>query len=356
MTSRLYTYRATDPEGSATITWSVGGVDARFFAIDELGQFSFDENNPPDFEQPGDSGRDNVYNVTVQARDEAFNASSLEVTVTVTNHNEGVQPTISTRRPPSTYQENRTTTVYTFRAADPDRQDKIRWLVEGADGADFAIHDGMLTFRRLPDLEAPVDADQNNVHEITVVEDYDITRALGTYTATDAKDRRQVYPQWSLSGRDGGDFLIDRYSGVLTFRNSPDYERPADADRDNVYEVTSRGHDSRAYGYLEVVVTVTNINESAPVVTGSAARTVQENTASTIYTYRATDADLGGTIAWSTGGDDGRHFVIAEDRNGRGLLAFAVPPDFEYASDSDLDNVYDLDVVDTDGAGLRGTL
>ena len=56
LTNRLYTYRATDPEGS-DVTWSVGGTDGRFFTIDERGQFSFREENPPDFEQPGDSGR-----------------------------------------------------------------------------------------------------------------------------------------------------------------------------------------------------------------------------------------------------------------------------------------------------------
>ena len=39
-TSRLYTYRATDPEGSGTVTWSVGGVDAPFFTINGRGDSS----------------------------------------------------------------------------------------------------------------------------------------------------------------------------------------------------------------------------------------------------------------------------------------------------------------------------
>ena len=47
VTSRLYTYRATDPEGAATITWLVGGTDARFFVINERGEFSFREDSPP---------------------------------------------------------------------------------------------------------------------------------------------------------------------------------------------------------------------------------------------------------------------------------------------------------------------
>ena len=249
----------------------------------------------------------------------------------------------------------------------------------------------MLTFRRLPNLENPADANRDNEYELTVVaadrgglrdavdvtvtitdqaegpviagmtsftvaENYDITQALGSYTATDAKDGRRVFPRWSLSGRDGGDFVIDGDSGALSFRNTPDYDRPADSDRDNVYEVTVRGHDSLAYGNLNVTVTVTNINEGAPVVTGRASHTVRENTTSAIYTYRATDPDLNDTITWSTGGTDGGAFVINRDSSGRGLLAFANPPDFESPSDDDGDNVYDLQVVATDGGGMTGSL
>ena len=79
---------------------SAGGTDGRYFAIDEQGRFSFREDSPPDFDDPDDAGRDNVYNVTVQASDDASNSATLDVTVTVTDHNESVEPTISTRRPP----------------------------------------------------------------------------------------------------------------------------------------------------------------------------------------------------------------------------------------------------------------
>ena len=390
-TAVLASYTARDPEnpGSAIYSWSTAGQDSGDFVINALGELRFRVS--PDYERPADANRDNVYEVIIRASDgRSYGTLADALTVTVTNLNE--PPVITTRRRTEfTVRENSTAVVYTYHATDQDQDDRIRWSVEGADGGDFAIYKGILTFRRLPDLEQPVDDDEDNVYDITVVaadggglrdtinatitvtdqsegpviagqtsftfaENYDITQALTTYTATDAKDGRRVYPQWSLSGRDGGDFVIGRYSGVLSFRNTPDYDRPADSNRDNIYEVTIRGHDSRAYGYLNVVVTVTNINEGAPVVTGSTARTVRENTTSTIYTYRAADPDLNDTIAWSTGGDDGRHFVITEDRYGRGLLAFAGPPDFENPADSDQDNVYNLEVVATDGAGLRGTL
>ena len=197
--------------------------------------------------------------------------------------------------------------------------------------------------------EGPVIAGRTS---FTVAENYDITQVLGSYTATDAKDGRTVHPQWSLSGRDSGDFVIDRVSGALTFRNTPDYDRPADGNRDNVYEVTVRGHDSRAYGNLNVTVTVTNINEEAPVVTGRNSHTVRENTTSSIYTYRATDSDLNDTIDWSTGGVDGHFFQMSD----RGELSFREAPDFETPRDAGQDNEYALEVVATDGGGLRGTL
>ncbi len=386
-TQVLADYTARDPENpnAGIYRWSTAGRDGGDFVISELGELRF--RSSPDFERPADSDRDNVYEVIIRAYDGrtyGMLEETLEVTVTQVNES----PTITTKsRTEFSVRENSASIIHTYRATDQDTEDIIRWSVEGADGEDFAIYNGILTFRLLPDLEIPVDADRDNVYEITVVaadraglrdtvdatititdqaegpviagrtsytvaENYDITQALGSYTATDAKDGRAVFPRWSLSGRDGGDFVIDPVTGVLAFRNTPDYDSPADSNRDNVYEVTVRGHDSRAYGNLDITVTVTPINEGAPVVTGRTSHTVRENTTSAIHTYRATDSDLNDTIAWSTAGTDGHLFQVSE----RGELSFREAPDFENPEDSGQDNVYDLDVVATDGAGLIDTL
>ena len=181
-TSRLYTYSATDPEEGA-VTWSVGGTDGRLFTIDERGQFSFREDSPPDFDTPADVGEDNVYNVTIQARDPESNTASLSVTVTVTEVNEG--PVIT-------------------------RQGSAPGSVPENHGAD---------------------------------------QMLATYTAADPERPSVRITEWSTSGTDGGDFTINAL-GELRFRNSPDYERPADSNRDNVYEVTIRASDGRNTGTL----------------------------------------------------------------------------------------------------------
>ena len=386
-TGVLADYTATDPEDlTANIfRWSTAGRDGGDFVINELGELRF--RSSPDYERPADSNRDNIYEVIVRASDgRSYGMLEEPLRVTVGQVNEA--PVITTKSGTEfSLRENFTAVLYTYRAKDQDDDDVLTWSVEGTDGEDFAIYSGALTFRNLPDLETPVDDDGDNVYEITVVaadqgglrdtvdavititdqaegpviagrtsftitENYDITQQLESYTATDAKDNRPVYPQWSLSGRDGGDFVIDKTSGALTFRNTPDYDRPADSNRDNIYELTIRSHDGRAYGYLDVTVTVTNVNEGAPVVTGRTSHKVKENTTSAIYTYRATDPDLNDTFTWTTGGDDGHLFEMSD----LGALSFRAEPDFENPQDVGRDNVYELEVVATDEGGLRGTL
>ena len=98
---------------------------------------------------------------------------------------------------------------------------------------------------------------------IAVEENRDPTLPLDTYSASDPEGQPII--RWSLSGSDGGDFLISG-DGKLTFRNTPDYDRPADSDRDNEYRVTVRAYDGRTYGNLDVTVTVSNVNEHDPVI------------------------------------------------------------------------------------------
>ena len=89
-TSGLYTYRATDPE-KGEINWSVRGTDGNVFEISETGVLGF--RSPPDYENAGDSDRDNEYELTVVAADQGGLEGTLEVAVTVTDQNEGPEVT-----------------------------------------------------------------------------------------------------------------------------------------------------------------------------------------------------------------------------------------------------------------------
>ena len=69
-----------------------------------------------------------------------------------------------------------------------------------------------------------------------------ITNALAAFTAV-VEDSGTV-SRWSLAGPDAGEFkFADPTNGALTFKDQPDYEKPGDADGDNVYEVTVRATD-----------------------------------------------------------------------------------------------------------------
>ena len=378
----LATYTGRDPEDtSAVITrWSLTGTDAGDFTISENGQLTF--RNVPDHERPADSGRDNVYNLSVRASD-GRNYGYLEVTVTVEDVNEA--PTITTTSKTAfSYRENGTATIYTFKATDPERS-AIAWSVSGADEDDFAIGEtGVLAFASPPDYESPTDSDRDNVYEVTVAAKDDASnsgtldvvvtvtdqnegpeisgqqslsftenqateRVLATYTATDPEDPSASITRWSLTGTDAGDFTIGE-SGQLTFRNVPNYERPADSGRDNVYNLTVRASDGRNYGYLEVTVTVQDVNEP-PAVTGTVTFTYRENGTATLHTFRATDPERS-AIAWSLSGTDEDDFAIGET----GVLAFASPPNYESPADSGRDNVYEVTVAARDDASNSGTL
>ena len=78
-TGPVATFTATDADGDA-IVWSLSGADAEDFTI-VGGVLAF--KSSPDYENPGDEGSDNIYNVTLEA-----SGGSSDVVVTVTNVDE----------------------------------------------------------------------------------------------------------------------------------------------------------------------------------------------------------------------------------------------------------------------------
>ena len=113
--------------------------------------------------------------------------------------------------------------------------------------------------------------------------------AAPTYTAADKEsthekdlcdndntEERVSTCTWSLEGPDGADFTIgdgtgDTNFGELFFKNAPDFENPADADMDNVYEVTVKVTDNgvanknKMSATRDVMITVTNADEAGSV-------------------------------------------------------------------------------------------
>ena len=122
-----------------------------------------------------------TYMVTVMAEDSFGDSASIMVTITVTDLNEG--PDI-TGEDAIEYPENRTSSVETYRASDPERAGTITWLLAGTDAASFDISsNGVLTFKEKPNYEMAVDDDTDNMYEV-IVQATDADRRMGTKPVT----------------------------------------------------------------------------------------------------------------------------------------------------------------------------
>ena len=93
---------------------------------------------------------------------------------------------------------------------------------------------------------------------------------------------------YSISGADASLFNINATTGVVTFKSSPNYEAPADAGGNNVYDITVGASDGTTTATKAVAISVTNVNE-APTVPHLQRASFAENATGTVYTVAATD-------------------------------------------------------------------
>ncbi|MDG1821748.1 MAG: hypothetical protein P8H25_00005, partial [Flavobacteriaceae bacterium] len=151
---------------------------------------------------------------------------------------------------------------------------------------------------------------------------------------------------YSLTGADAGDFTVNATTGVVSMV-ARDFETPADADMDNVYNYTLVATDTGGDTATDaVVVTVTNVVVEMTL-TAAADSSVAENAA---YTSAAPtlggDAPVG-TVTYTLSGDDAGDFTV----NASTGVVSMVARDFENPADADTDNVYNYTLVVTDTAG-----
>ena len=97
-------------------------------------------------------------------------------------------------------------------------------------------------------------------------EDKGITEMVATYTATDRDVDDRDTLAWSLTGTDASDFEISD-GGVLTFKEVPDFEKPAASN--NVYRVTVKVSDGKLSATRPMTVTVTDVAEDGVVTLSS---------------------------------------------------------------------------------------
>ena len=260
----------------------LGGTDRDFFTI-RGGVLRFD--NSPDYE---DTSHDNVYHVKLVASD-GSNSTVIDVAVVVTNVNE---PPVVMGQGTVNYTENTTNSVSvaTYTALDPEGDTSIAWSLAGTDRGDFDIDGGVLTFKNTPDYERPADFGSNNHYEVTVeakdsnnhrgelhvdvivknvdepptlegpdtVNDFpensSTSRQVGRYTATDPEGATITL---SLAAGNA-DFALAS-NGVVTFKESPDYEEQSS------YSVTVKAVAGSRTVDKQVTVNILNMEEPGTV-------------------------------------------------------------------------------------------
>ena len=157
---------ATDPNAGSplndTVSYRLGGADASSFDIGlTTGNIMVGTGTKLDYETK------DTYMVTVIATDSYGERSSIAVTITVTDVNEGPEITGDVAE----YEEGEKRSVATFTAEDPEVAGDITWSLTGDDADAFEIgkSSGVLTFAEVPDYEMAADDDTNNVYAVTVV-------------------------------------------------------------------------------------------------------------------------------------------------------------------------------------------
>ncbi len=358
---------ATDPTNE-TLAYTLSGTDAGSFDIDDsTGQLSVASGTALDYETK------DSYAVIVTATDPVTptdpSADSDSITVTITVEDVDESPTLTGQDSVSHAENDTSLLVAGYVSFDPEGEFPLTWSLTGTDADDFIIrYYNLLLFRAPPDHEAPIDANQDNVYEVTVEAD-DGTSSPATLpvtvTVTDVDevhrlsgptrvplyvendtipvaeysviDPENVAPTWSLAGADQGDFIIT--GGSLRFATVPDYEAPIDANGNNFYEVTVRAIAGSHIVEQDLLVPVTNENEPPTLMGPTSVPPYDENRTTQVAAFTATDPE-GRTVIWSVTGTDADDFDISS-----GALTFKSPPDYE-AADS-----HTVTVHASDGTG-----
>ena len=355
-------YSADDPDGdnSASLKWSLSGQDAARFAIGnragQHGWLTFRE--APDYEAPTDSGRDNVYEVTVEVTDGGGNKATRDVTVNVENEDEqglltvsNLHPQVGTRITPTltdpdtpisnliwTWEiggnaESRAS-AYTPKPGDVNRSLEVS--VTYTDGT------GERQTLSVPS-ETSVDERQSGGNQsprfaaaltrLTVLENEPPGVDVGGEVTADDQDNDVL--TYSISGGDGA-FSIEQDTGQIITRAELDREKRSS------YRVTVTAEDpSGERDTHSLTIAVNNVDEPPVITAGDVYIYYAENDRGNVAVYRAEDPE-GRGIEWSLEGSDADDFTFV-----RGVLTFKEQPDYEtkdlytvtvHAGDSNADN------------------
>ena len=282
-TGTVYTITATSI--GTNLTYSLSGTDASFFNINN-GAVTF--KTAPNFELPSDSGANNIYDINVIASDGALNTTKA-VAITVTNVNEiPIDLALSN----STIAENQAinTVVGSFTTTDPDTGNTFTYtLVSGTGDTDnnvFTITNNELKTKAVFDYETKNSysirvktTDQgglsfekqltigvSNVNEppvITTPITFSIPENAKSVGKINAEDPEKDAITFALAGINASLLAINPTTGELSFKTAPDFEKPLDNEKKNLYKTQVEVKDANNNQAIQdIIITVTNVNET----------------------------------------------------------------------------------------------
>jgi large repetitive protein len=368
--SLIGSFSSQDPDANDGHTYGLvsgaGDLDNRAFTI--VGN-ELRIKESPDFEVK------QTYSIRVKTTDLGGLSFQDIFSIAITNVNEK-----SIIKSAFSVPENIIGNVYKVTATDPDMGDVVSWTLAGADKDLFLIdaNSGNLSFKQPPDFETPMDADHDNTYELTLVatdkggltslqsialtvidlneNQLPVITSVSTVAITE-NISGNIYKatatspgdvaSWTLAGTDKDLFLIDANSGNLSFKQPPNFEAPADADYNNVYELRLIAKNKSGLSADQALkINVSNLNETPTVLQLSNINIAENSLVDTVIgQLTTTDPDLNDAHLYSliagTGDTDNTSFNIVNNE-----LKINNSADFEAKP------TYSLRIRTTDKGGL----
>ena len=380
------TIKAQDEDGSSQLKYSLsnasGSSDEDILSIDgETGVVTF--KSAPNYEDPLDKNKDNTFHFSVIASDGLLSAIA-SYSFSITNVNE--RPVISLTKIDDI--EEGKTLVATISASDPDVNTSLTYTLTSTKDSDlFTIgaKTGVIKFKTTPDHEMPRDSGSNNsinfsvqvsdgalvavqeysfdivnrneppffdtttpsINDIGNLEEGNTQIASISASDSDAQDSLTYSLINSVGAKDEGLISVNKKTGVVSFKVSPDYEKPIDVGSDNSINFSVQVSDGALIDVQEYSFAITNKNE-APVITTTSFSISENNVI--VGAISASDVDSGTTLSYGLAAGAGSDEQLFDINSTTGALVFKSRPDYETPKDNSGNNTYNISVTASDGS------
>ncbi|MEO1255176.1 MAG: T9SS type A sorting domain-containing protein, partial [Bacteroidota bacterium] len=241
----------------------------------------------------------------------------------------------------------------------------------------FRLLDGNeINFINIPDFESPQDANADNEYLIDItardasgnartqqvtifVLDVDEVPPMFTSSNTSSSVENNLEVIYTIEANEEASFTLGNTKdeslfsltngNEIRFIESPDFERPLDSNTDNVYELDVIATDQAGNSStLALTITITDIDDTAPVITSAGSGSINENAEGIAYVATANEE-----VVFSLGSSlDESFFEVANNSE----ISFNNAPDFEDPKDANADNVYEIRIQAVDLAGNTSSI